>query len=210
MSALSKRFTDAVDYARVAHADQVRKGSHIPYLYHLLGVASLVIEHGGNEDQAIAGLLHVVVEDCGESHRAGVRTRFGDAVAQIVEDCTDGSAEAKASKSDPDAKRSDWRVRKLAYLAHLRGASDATLLVSGCDKLHNARAIISDLEDPQVGVAVFDRFNAGRDGTLCYYHSLAETFTARGTPIAAKFDSVVARMHALAGASTRTGLIEAA
>ncbi|MGB2788605.1 MAG: HD domain-containing protein, partial [Dokdonella sp.] len=105
MTILTKRFTDALDYARVAHAAQVRKGSSIPYLYHLLGVASLVIEFGGDEDQAIAGLLHDVIEDCGEPHRALVRAQFGDAVADIVEDCTDGSAESKASHTDIEAKR---------------------------------------------------------------------------------------------------------
>lgn len=168
MTAITKRFTDALDYARIAHAAQVRKGSNIPYLYHLLGVASLVIEHGGNEDQAIAGLLHDVIEDCGEPHRALVRAQFGDAVGKIVDDCTDGSAEQKATHSDPDAKGQDWTRRKLTYLAHLAKADDTTLLVSGCDKLHNARAILTDLENPNVGTKVFDRFTAGRDGTLRY------------------------------------------
>ena len=210
MTALSERLTEAVDYARIAHASQVRKRTTIPYLSHLLGVASIVLEHGGDEDLAIAGLLHDVIEDCGESHRSIIRDRFGDAVARIVEDCTDGSAESKASQVEPADKRQDWRVRKLAYLAHLRGAPDATLLVSGCDKLHNARAIVCDLENPRVGTVVFDRFNAGRDDTLRYYQSLAEVFSARGTLIAAELDSTVERMHALAGVSTRTVLIDEA
>lgn len=163
MSALSDRFSRAVDYARIAHAAQVRKGSNIPYLYHLLGVASLVIEFGGNEDQAIAGLLHDTIEDCGAAHEAAIRTQFGDAVANIVVDCTDGTAEGKASHTDPEARRRDWIERKLAYLAHLKAAPDQTLLVSACDKLHNARAIVQDLEDPDVATRVFDRFTGGRD-----------------------------------------------
>jgi (p)ppGpp synthase/HD superfamily hydrolase len=206
MTAITKRFTDALDYARIAHAAQVRKGSNIPYLYHLLGVASLVIEHGGNEDQAIAGLLHDVIEDCGEPHRALVRAQFGDAVGKIVDDCTDGSAEQKATHSDADAKRRDWTRRKLTYLAHLAKADDTTLLVSGCDKLHNARAILTDLENPNVGTKVFDRFTAGRDGTLRYYESLAEIFTRKKVGMAPQLELVVARIHELAKATSRVGL----
>jgi (p)ppGpp synthase/HD superfamily hydrolase len=207
MTVLTKRFTDALDYARVAHAAQARKGSNIPYLYHLLGVASLVIEHGGSEDQAIAGLLHDVIEDCGEPHSRLVRAQFGDAVAKIVEDCTDSTAEQKSTHADPESKRQDWIRRKLAYIAHLAEADEATLLVSGCDKLHNARAILADLENPEVGIKVFDRFTGRRDGTLAYYHSLAETFSQKNTRMAAQLELAVARIHELAGESTRTGLI---
>lgn len=208
MTILTKRFTDTLDYARVAHAAQVRKGSSIPYLYHLLGVASLVIEFGGDEDQAIAGLLHDVIEDCGEPHRALVRAQFGDAVADIVEDCTDGSAESKASHTDIEAKRRDWMRRKLDYLAHLAKAPDATLLVSGCDKLHNARAILNDLENPEVGTRVFERFTGGREGTLGYYQSLSEVFSKRGARMVVQLEATVARMHALAGATSRISLTE--
>ena len=208
MTILTKRFTDALDYARVAHAAQVRKGSSIPYLYHLLGVASLVIEFGGDEDQAIAGLLHDVIEDCGEPHRALVRAQFGDAVADIVEDCTDGSAESKASHTDIEAKRRDWMRRKLDYLAHLAKAPDATLLVCGCDKLHNARAILNDLENPEVGTRVFERFTGGREGTLGYYQSLSEVFSKRGARMVVQLEATVARMHALAGATSRISLTE--
>ena len=117
MTALTDRFTRAVDYARVAHADQVRKGTDIPYLTHLLGVAVLVIEHGGSEDQAIAGLLHDTIEDCGQAHEAIIRATFGDKVADIVVACTDGTAEGKGSLADPEAKRRDWLQRKQRYLA---------------------------------------------------------------------------------------------
>lgn len=206
MTILTHRFTEAIDYARIAHAPQFRKGTRIPYLYHLLGVASLVLEYGGDEDQAIAGLLHDVLEDCGGGHAATIRAQFGEAVARIVEACTDGTVEGKASAEDNGTAVEHWRERKLRYLAHLGAESAAALLVSGCDKLHNARAILGDLEDEAVGVAVFERFTAGRDGTLRYYQSLAEILAARQAPMAQAFERTVARIHELAGASQRTPL----
>ncbi len=206
MTILTHRFTEAIDYARIAHAAQFRKGSGIPYLYHLLGVASLVLEYGGNEDQAIAGLLHDVLEDCGEAHKATIRAQFGDVVGAIVEACTDGTVEGKAQAESGGTALDHWRERKLNYLAHLRTESAEALLVSGCDKLHNARAILGDLEDPAVGIAVFERFTAKRDGTLRYYQSLAEILTSRGAPMARVFDGTVARIHELAGASSRRPL----
>lgn len=203
MTALTDRFARAVDYARIAHAAQFRKGSSIPYVYHLLGVSSLVIEFGGNEDQAIAGLLHDTLEDCGAAHEAIIRAQFGEAVATIVRDCTDGTAEGKAVHTDPEAKHRDWIERKRAFLAHLRTASECTLLVSACDKLHNARAIVQDMENPAIGTAVFDRFTGGRDGTLGYYQSLAEIFDERQASPATVLDAAVGRMHALAGLTDR-------
>ena len=203
---LTSRFTDAIDYARIAHATQTRKGSRIPYIYHLLGVASLVIEFGGSENQTIAAVLHDVIEDCGDSHRESVRTRFGDEVASIVEACTDGSAESKASHQDAASKRADWTRRKLSYLDHLAQADPVILLVSGCDKLHNARAIVQDLEDPGVGVQVFDRFTGGQEGTLGYYQSLASIFTGRGVSVAGQLNVAVERMHQFAGANIRLPL----
>ena len=196
---LTDRFARAVDYARIAHAPQVRKGTDIPYITHLLGVAALVIEFGGNEDQAIAGLLHDTLEDCGAGHEPTIRVQFGDAVADIVLACTDGTAEGKATLTDAEAKRRDWMARKLTYMAHLAEAPDTVLLVSGCDKLHNARAIVQDLENPNVGAHVFDRFKGGLEGTLAYYESLSLIFLARQSTAAAVLDAVVARMHALAG-----------
>ncbi|RAN81401.1 guanosine polyphosphate pyrophosphohydrolase [Bacillus sp. SRB_336] len=206
MTALTDRFSRAVDYARIAHAAQFRKGSSIPYIYHLLGVASLVIEFGGSEDQAIAGLLHDTLEDCGEAHEAMIRAQFGDAVADIVRGCTDGTAEGRASHTDLETKRRDWMERKLAYLGHLKEAPAETLLVSACDKLHNASAIVQDLENPNVVTRVFDRFTGGRDGTLGYYQALVEIFAARAVPVARTLDAVVDMMHVLAGAEVRTAL----
>ena len=201
MTMLGERFTAAVDHARIAHGAQRRKGSEVPYLYHLLGVASLVLEYGGDEDQAIAALLHDVVEDCGEAQVALIRQRFGERVLAMVLGCTDGTAEGKAAHADAAAKRHDWLVRKQRYLTHLAGAADEVLLVSGCDKLHNARAIIGDLENPAVGAAVFGRFNGGRGGTLMYYQLLADLFSHRGLPMAVALEAAVARIFRLAGES---------
>lgn len=212
MTVLTHRFSEAVEYARVAHADHVRKGTTIPYLYHLLGVSSLVLEYGGNEDQAIAGLLHDVLEDCGGEHEATLRAQFGSAVAAIVRDCTDATAGEKEAFTTQEAKVADWQRRKRAYLADLEAKPDASLLVSACDKLHNARAILSDLEG-DAGHAVFERFTAGREGTLRYYESLARTFrqrstanTARFRELARAFDRTVGALHTLAGASSREPL----
>jgi (p)ppGpp synthase/HD superfamily hydrolase len=206
MTVLTDRFTRAVDYARIAHAAQVRKGTNIPYITHLIGVASLVIEFGGTEDQAIAGLLHDTIEDCGEAHEAMIRAQFGDGVADIVRACTDGTAEGKGSHTDAEARRRDWMERKRAYLAHLADASDEVLLVSACDKLHNARAVVQDLEDPVVGMKVFERFKGGVEGTLGYYQSLCEILSRRGVRASMQLDAVVERMHLLAGAKSRVAL----
>lgn len=198
MAQLTDRFTHAVEYARMAHGPQVRKGTEITYLAHLLSVAALVLENGGTEDQAIAGLLHDTLEDCGHRHEEEIRGRFGNVVAEIVLACTDGTAESKAAPQDAEAKRRDWHQRKQAYLAHLAEASDVVLLVSGCDKLHNARAVLRDLVDPSVGMTVFNRFTGGVDGTLWYYGALADVFEARGCRVAQEFASVVDAIKLLA------------
>lgn len=165
----------ALDYAAEAHQHQTRKGTNIAYLSHLMGVASLVIEHGGDETQAIAALLHDVIEDCGAEHEPAVRKRFGDRVAGIVLACTDGVP-------DETGQKPPWRERKEAYLRHLKTeVSDDALLVSACDKLHNARAIAADAA---VGHDVFDRFTAGRAGTLWYYQSLLAIYEERMGPSA--------------------------
>jgi (p)ppGpp synthase/HD superfamily hydrolase len=165
---LSQRFDTALVFASELHRTQLRKGTSIPYISHLLAVAALVIEHGGNEDQAIAGLLHDAAEDCGgEPTLREVDKRFGPAVAKIVSDCTDSWVEPKPP----------WRQRKEAYLAILPNKSHESLLVSLADKTHNARAILSDLR--VIGDDIWSRFNGGRDGTLWYYSSLSHVFCSR-------------------------------
>jgi (p)ppGpp synthase/HD superfamily hydrolase len=191
---LSHRYTQAVDYAREAHGSQVRKGTALPYIHHPLAVSSLVLEYGGDEDQAIAALLHDVVEDCGAFHEEQIRRQFGQRVAYIVMACTDGTRESKAAATTPELRRADWERRKHGYLAALRDEHDEVLLVSGCDKLHNARAIVADLRRPDVGSAVFGRFTGGREGTLWYYGELARIFGARGQPMAPALADAVAAM----------------
>ena len=198
---LSERFTQAVDYAREAHASQTRKGTSIPYIAHLLGVASLVLDYGGDEDQAIAALLHDTIEDQGGHHEAVIRNQFGGRVVDIVLACTDGTLEGK--DVPPGRKRADWEQRKRRYLAHLAEAPDDALLVSGCDKLHNARAIVADLR--AIGPAVFDRFTGKRDGTLWYYREITDVFSGRAAPMAGELRSVVDAM-ASDGPGTRGAL----
>ena len=180
---------DAAVFAMTIHADQVRKGADTPYLGHLLGVASLVLENGGDEDQAIAGLLHDAVEDQGAHQEPVIRERFGDRVADIVMGCTDADTLPKPP----------WRERKERYIEHLEHASPDILLVSCADKVHNARAIVTDLKTH--GDAVFDRFKAGKDGTLWYYATLARVFERRlPSVLSRELDDAVADMARLAGA----------
>lgn len=170
---LTERFTRAVDYARILHAADVRKQTVIPYLSHVLAVSSIVLEHGGSEDQAIAALLHDAGEDHGGERRiAAIRAEFGDTVANIVHACSDDLP------ADSAAKRGWWE-RKVEYLAHLAIASPEVALVSAADKLHNARAILTDHRD--LGGELWSRFNpaAGRSGSLWYYQRLAEIFRDR-------------------------------
>src|SRR3546814_20407748 len=119
----------AVDYARIAHARQVRKGTHVPYLSHVLGVAALVVEYGGNEDQAIAGLLHDTIEDHGQAHEAMLRALFDEAVVDIVVACTAASAEARAAQADPETARPNWNDSHRAHLANAITAADKALPV---------------------------------------------------------------------------------
>jgi (p)ppGpp synthase/HD superfamily hydrolase len=167
---LGPRFLRAFVFAAEKHAGQTRKASTIPYIAHLMGVASLVLEFGGDEDMAIAALLHDVVEDCGgKPMLKEVRRRFGSRVAKIVEGCTD---------SDTDPKP-PWRERKETYIRHLKTADAETRLVSAADKLNNVRSILSDHRE--VGESVWSRFQGGRDGTLWYYRALLDEFL-RGKP----------------------------
>lgn len=161
------RLHEALDYATEAHSGQLRKGTPNPYLGHLIGVCSLVLDYGGDEDQAIAGLLHDVIEDCGLEHADRLRALFGPRVADIVQGCTDGAP-------DEAGEKAAWQERKEAYLAHLAEANPDVLLVSACDKLHHARSIVADVR--ALAPDVFSRFKAGREGTLWYYGRLAEIF----------------------------------
>lgn len=154
----------ALVYAASLHADQRRKGpGGAPYISHLLGVCSLVLEAGGDEEQAVAALLHDAPEDQGGLLQLEeIRQRFGDRVAGIVEACSDTL----------ETPKPPWRPRKEAYVRHLRSGSADGLLVACADKLYNARSILRDFR--QLGPAVFERFNASREETLWYYGAVAE------------------------------------
>lgn len=188
---LSPRFHFALGYASQLHAAQSRKGTTIPYAAHLLGVASLVLEHGGSENQAIAALLHDAAEDCGGSARLReIRGMFGDEVADIVEVCTDSFEDPKPA----------WKPRKEAYLARLgkKSADDAALLVSLADKVHNARAIVRDHKVS--GDAVWKRFTAQKHETSWYYKALAGIFTGITTePLADELRELAEEIATRAG-----------
>jgi len=165
---LGPRFLRAFLFAAEKHAGQTRKTSTIPYIAHLMGVASLVLEAGGDEDLAIAALLHDVVEDCGGAPMLKeVRRRFGSRVAEVVDGCTDADTIPKPP----------WRERKERYIRHLKRADADTRLVSAADKLNNVRSILSDYR--ALGESIWSRFNGGRDGTLWYYRTLRDEFLRR-------------------------------
>jgi len=162
---LGPRFLQAFVFAAEKHKGQTRKASTIPYVAHLMGVASLVLEAGGDEDLAIAALLHDVVEDCGGVPMLKeVRRRFGGRVAKVVDGCTDSYAEPKAP----------WRERKEKYIARLKEEDAGTRLVSAADKLNNVRSILSDYR--AIGESIWSRFSGGRAGTLWYYRTLRDEF----------------------------------
>lgn len=172
---LSERFDDAVAYANRVHGNQRRKGSEVPYLSHLLAVASLVLEYGGDEDEAIAALLHDAPEDRGGAPLLEqIRARFGDRVAGIVEGCSDSLVE------DPRQKE-PWQFRKERYHEHLRETSDSSvLLVSAADKLHNARATLNDVQ--RLGPSVWHRFQSTPEQALWNYRELLEAYRASTDP----------------------------
>jgi tetratricopeptide (TPR) repeat protein len=180
---LGARFDDALAFTARVHRTQRRKGGEIPYVGHLLGVCSLVIEDGGTEDEAIAALLHDAVEDQGgDAMLEQIRERYGPLVADIVLACSDTTEMAKPP----------WRERKEAYLVHLDASPISVLRVSLADKLYNARAILRDYELD--GEQVWERFNqrAGRDGQLWYYDELATRFSELyPSPMAAELREVV-------------------
>lgn len=185
---LSDRFEDALVWATQLHRSQWRKGTPIPYVAHLLGVTSIVLQYGGDEDESIAALLHDAVEDQGgEPILREIERRFGAQVAAIVAGCTDTMAQPKPP----------WRERKEAHLAHLAVASASVRLVSAADKLHNARAITADYR--LFGEALWSRFNGGRSGTLWYYRALVEAFRAAGAgPLIEELARAVDEMACLA------------
>ena len=161
---LTSRFLDAMNYANKHHAMQTRKAGNIAYISHPIGVAGLIIEARGGEDQAIGGLLHDVAEDCGgEPRLKEIKKQFGPRVEAIVGGCSDSITAREEDKAP-------WRERKEAHIAHLYLATDDTLLVTAADKLHNARAIVTDLD--LVGEKLWERFNSAPEDIIWYYESV--------------------------------------
>lgn len=177
---ITDRLTKALDFALKIHEKDTRKGTDIPYVSHLLQVSGLVIEHGGDEDEAIGGLLHDTAEDGqvdgmnraeAAQHILGlIRREFGDKVAGIVEHNSDGIDQAERNSTD-------WKHRKELYVAAISHKSDSALIVSLCDKLHNLRSLLADSR--HLGRDHWSRFNASREDILWYYQALYDAFAAR-------------------------------
>ena len=162
---MGPRFAAALALANELHGTQLRKGTDVPYIGHLLAVAAIVIEAGGDEDTAIAALLHDAVEDQGgQPTLARIRSEFGDRVAAVVEACSDTDVVPKPP----------WPARKKAYIDSIAHKGPDALLVSMADKIHNSEAILADYR--AVGDVLWKRFSGGRDGTLWYYRALADAF----------------------------------
>ncbi|MFM9108742.1 MAG: HD domain-containing protein [Chloroflexota bacterium] len=186
---LTARFDAALAAASFLHNGQYRKGTSVPYISHLLAVAAIVLEHGGNEDEAIAALLHDAVEDQGgQETLARIERSFGPLVAGIV-----------AANSDADTiPKPPWRERKTAYLRHIRNASCSARLVSCADKLHNIRSILAEFDALETGR--WAKFNASREDIVWYYGCLAEAFAAAGeSALTGEFDAEVRELERLAG-----------
>lgn len=185
---LGQRFEDALTYSAKLHSRQIRKGSEVPYIAHLIGVASIALEYGADEDEAIAALLHDAIEDQGGAEvRGEIRNRFGERVVAIVDGCTDADVKPKPP----------WRQRKEAYIAHIKDASPSVRLVSCSDKLHNARTILKDYR--LHGHALWERFKGGKEGTLWYYRALSDVFRAvYPSPLSDELERVVFEIDRLA------------
>ena len=188
---LGPRFERALLFATRKHAGQTRKGTTVPYVSHLMSVAGLVLEAGGDEDLAIAALLHDVVEDCGGAVMLKeIRRRFGGRVANVVDGCTDADLDPKPP----------WRRRKEDYLKHLRTADADVRLVSAADKLHNARSVLTDFRE--IGEPVWERFQGKRDGTLWYYRALLREFKRKKTNrLVCELERVIMDLEAVAGSA---------
>jgi len=191
---LGPRLQRAFRYAARKHAGQTRKQSAVPYLSHLMAVASLVLEGGGDEDLAIAALLHDVVEDCGGLTRLReIRKEFGPRVAKIVEGCTDSFVQPKP----------EWMERKRNYVREVKHADRETRLVSASDKLHNVRTILADYR--QDGEAIWQRFNGRRDGTLWYYRALSDEYQRRNANrITRELEIAVKELERAVGKNSRS------
>lgn len=162
---LTEKFEKALVYATQLHSLQVRKQASVPYISHLLSVAALVLEDGGNEDEAIAALLHDAVEDQGGmTTREVILQQFGENITAIVDGCTESSI----------IHQPLWRDRKLLYLQQISEGSISVRRVALADKLHNARSILSELRER--GEIIWEKFSGGKEGTLWFYREFVEIY----------------------------------
>jgi (p)ppGpp synthase/HD superfamily hydrolase len=182
---LTERFENALVYATRLHAEQIRKATGVPYISHLLSVTALVLEDGGDEDEAIAALLHDAVEDQGgQATRAEIYRLFGERVGAIVDGCTEFDSEIKPP----------WYERKQHYIEQLRQGSPASRRVALADKLHNARTILQDYR--QQGEAIWSVFTTGKEGMLWFYHSLLKMYREIApTPMVEELARVVGELE---------------
>lgn len=190
----SQRLTAGFEWASRLHAGQARKGVETPYLSHLLGVASLVVEYGGDEDDVISALLHDAVEDCGGLPMLEkIKAEFGPTVAETVRQCSDSVTLEADSKTE-------WTDRKRAYIAAVEGKSDRARFVTTCDKLHNATAILNDhmLGEGVDGMTVWDRFHAKSPAqVVAYYSAMLAALQGRvQAPLWARLSTTVAALEA--------------
>ncbi|MEM7555295.1 MAG: HD domain-containing protein [Cyanobacteria bacterium P01_A01_bin.84] len=181
---LTDKFETALVYATRLHANQTRKMSGVPYISHLLSVTALILEAGGTENEAIAGLLHDAVEDQGGSQtREEIRKIFGSEVVTIIDGCTEWDTYPKPP----------WEERKRKYLENLSHANTSLRRVSLADKLHNARSLLADWQ--KFGDEIWTRFNGGKEKTLWFYHSLIGIYEKTGSDwMTGEFKQVVSQL----------------
>jgi GTP pyrophosphokinase len=189
------RLTRAAQLALSWHADQPRKGSEVPYASHLLQVAGLVLEHGGDIDQTVAGFLHDCLEDVSspEERRARegiLRDEFGEEVLRMVRACTDTEEDETLGNKAP------WKERKSRYLEHLLHADSRSALVTACDKRHNLGALVGDVRVH--GAPHLERFRAGASDQLWYFEGVVAALRDRiPRRLAEELEAVLADFRSL-------------
>lgn len=190
----TERYNNALEYVSLLHCNQTRKGTETPYISHLVAVSLIALEHGANEDEAIAALLHDAVEDQGGlATLKAIETQFGKNVANIVAGCTDSIVDTQQGEA-----KLPWQSRKEQYIAHLATVEPSVRLVSTADKYHNAMSILRDYKD--LNEALWSRFTGGKAGTLWYYRALVEAFKKHeSSPLVNKLEQIVAELEQLAG-----------
>jgi GTP pyrophosphokinase len=201
LAAPTERFQIALAYASQAHASHCRKGTTIPYISHPLAVASIVLEHGGDEDEVISAMLHDVVEDAGGEWRLDdIRAKFGDRVAEIVEACSDAYGDQAAG-----IPKGPWKERKEHHLERLQGAGPSVALVTAADKLHNMYALIRDYNS--IGEQLWSRFNAGPKDIIWYYRAVAQVLAElHASALIEELKRAVAELEKLADENGEAGI----